>query len=71
MAHSYFAIIKISCGKKLTQNIFLCFTDHELVDIFVHNIWVINVPWLVVLLIDKIKWFNFIANMMGSQRVTP
>jgi hypothetical protein len=70
MTHFYFAIIKISHDKELTQNIFLCFRDHELVGIFIHIIWVINVPWLVVLLINKIIWFNFIANMMGFQRVT-
>jgi hypothetical protein len=71
MIDFYFVIIKISYGKKLTQNIFLYFRDHGLVGIFVHIIWVINVPYLVVLLINKIKWFNFITNMMESQNVTP
>jgi hypothetical protein len=71
MTQSYFVIIKISRGKELEQNIFLCFRDHDLVGIFIHIIWVINVPWLIVFLINEIKWFNFITNMMGSQRVKP
>jgi len=38
---------------------------------FIHIIWVINIPWLVVSLIYGIKMFNSIAIMMGSHRVTP
>jgi hypothetical protein len=38
--------------------------------VFIHNICVINIPWLVVLLIYETKIFNFIAIMMGSHRLT-
>jgi hypothetical protein len=73
MTRSYLAIIWISCGKELTQkHIYMFQGSRKLAGLFfVHIIWVINLQWLVVPLINGIKVFNTIANVMGSQRVTP
>jgi hypothetical protein len=72
MAHSYLAIIWISCDKELTQQHFNVTGIVILHCAFlIHIIWVINIPWLVVSLIYGIKMFNSIAIMMGSHRVTP
>jgi hypothetical protein len=66
MIHYYFIIIKISCNKKNNTKYIIMFHESQIGwHIHPHHC-LINIPWLVILLINEIKWFNCVANMMGS-----